>query len=367
MIPLTWRLWFGREFLCKTAAMALFSAVTVLLTWAAPKDRLEILRKLNLPESQGSVPVIYVPAARDRALAYQRSLEDAHAWFEQQLGLKLSVYLAVVDQQTYSKLNDVPWPMPYSDPDQASPDVIVFPSRMEDLIGPETQSKTAGEYVTYHEDGHEFAYALKIRSGNEWVNELVANLFMAAYIDAKRPDLSFVLKGPAADQHPRYTSLADLDYVYFDGVGFQNYVWFQWHLQRIANFLVTGQSFSSVIGKVRTEFPASAHRQETVEQIVARLDHIRPGVREMLGTLAGPTSLRAILPSACTQPPRQAAGVVGVRNESGHALDVVTPDGQSTIAVGGWEIFELKAGESVKLPDGQCIFSSGESALAVIR
>jgi hypothetical protein len=106
----------------------------------------------------------------------------------------------------------------------------VFPMHIEDLVGEEPNAKTPGEYITYHEAGHDFAYALKIRSGNSWVNELVVNMFMAAYIDAKRPDLKWALEGPEAHgmkQAPRYTSLRDLDYVYAPGVGPQNYVWFQ--------------------------------------------------------------------------------------------------------------------------------------------
>lgn len=367
MIAAKWRVW--REIVTKGPALALLLTAAVSSIRAQGQvDRLSVLRRLNLPELQGSVPVIYVPTARRRALEYQRTLEDAHTWFERQLGVKVPINLAVVDQETYSKLKDFAWPLPYSDPDELNPNVIVFPSRVEDLIGPEPRSKIPGEYITYHEDGHEFAYALKIGSGNEWVNELVANLFMAAYIDAKRPDLSFVLKGPPLDQHPRYTSLADLDYVYADGVGFHNYIWFQWQLQRIANFLVTDQSFSIAIGKVRTEFPATALKRETLEQIVARLDRIRPGIGEMLGPLAGPTSLPIIMPRPCSEPGEQAAqSVVAVRNESGHPLNVVTPDGHSTIVAGGWESFELKADELLKLPNGQCIFSPGESALAVVR
>lgn len=367
MIAAKWRVW--REIVTKGPAIALLLTAAVSSIRAQePVDRLSVLRRLNLPELQGSVPVTYVPTARRRALEYQRTLEDAHAWFERQLGVKVPINLAVVDQDTYAKLKDFAWPLPYSDPDELNPNLIVFPSRVEDLIGPQPRSKIPGEYITYHEDGHEFAYALNIGSGNEWVNELVANLFMAAYIDARRPDLSFVLKGPPVDQRPRYTSLADLDYVYADGVGFQNYIWFQWQLQRIANFLVTDESFSTVIGRVRTEFPATARRQERVEQVVAHLDRIRPGIGEMLGPLAGPTSLPTIVPRSCSEPAEQAGqSVVAVRNESGHPLNVVTPDGRSTIAAGSWESFELKAGESLKMPDGQCIFNPGQSALAVIQ
>ena len=352
------------------AGLALFLAVTVPPNTPPPESRLARLRKLNLPELPGSVPTIYAPVTKQRAIKYQRSLESAHAWFEQQLGVKVPIFLAVVDQEIYPKLANIPWPFPYSDPDGLNPNLIVFPTRIEDLIGPEPQSKTPGEYITYHEDGHEFAYALRIESANPWVDELVANIFMAAYIDAKRPDLNFVLKGPPASEHPRYTSLADLDYVYAQGVGFKNYVWFQWQLQRIADFLVRGQSFSGVIGKLRTEFPSARQKQETLVQVMAHLDRIRPGLRAMLGSVSGPTTLPLVLPSPCTKSAVHNTGqsVVAVRNESGALLTLITPEGHSkAIAAGAWDSFQLNSGESLKLSGGTCIFGLGESALAVVR
>ena len=352
------------------AGLALLLTVMVpALSAQQTESRLARLRQLKLPELSGSVPTIYALGAKHRAIAYQQSLEAAHTWFEQQLGVKVPIILAVVDAETYSKLQDFAWPLPYSDPDPLNPNLIVFPSRIEDLIGPESRSKTAGEYINYHEDGHEFAYALGIYSGNNFVNELVANIFMAAYIDAERQDLGFVLKGPPTSERPRYTSLEDLDYVYANGVGFKNYVWFQWQLQRIADFLVTGQSFSGVIGKLQTEFPSAQPKQETLDQIISRLDRIRPGVRAVLGSLAGPTTLPPILPAPCTKAavrdPR--TSVVAVRNETGALLTLILPDGhRKTIGIGGWDSFELKSGESLKLIDGTCICATGDTALAVV-
>lgn len=368
MCPLRFSL--SRVIVAAAGSALLLAATVPELRAQETESRLTQLRKLNLPQLPGSVPTIYVPAAKQRALEYQRSLEAAHAWFEQQLGVRVPIFLAVLDQETYPKLQDFAWPLPYSDPDTLNPNLIVFPDRIEELSGPEPQLKTPGEYIAYHEDGHEFAYALGINSGNNFVNELVANVFMAAYIDAKRPDLRFVFKGPPTSEHPRYTSLADLDFVYADGVGFQNYVWFQWQLQRVADYLVTKQAFSVVIGNLRTEFPAAAQKQETLDKIVARLDRIRPGVSGMLGSLAGPTTLPPLHPAPCTKPPAVKArpSVVAVRNETGYPLVLATPDGRrKTIRAGGWDSFALRSGESLKLPNGACLFGPGESALAVIR
>lgn len=76
------------------------------------------------------------------------------------------------------------------------------------------------EHTLFHEDGHILADALKIRSRNAWVNELIPGIFTVAYITAQRLDLNFLLeeRRTGSRPDPRYTSLADLDYLY-GGVG----------------------------------------------------------------------------------------------------------------------------------------------------
>jgi hypothetical protein len=313
------------------------------------------------------VPVIYVASAQARALKYRESLQAAHAWFEAQTGSRLPFVFAVLDQHTYAKIERLGWPMAY-----AAPGVLVFASRIEDIVGPEPNARAPGEYITFHEDGHNFAHLLKIGSGNASVNELVANTFMAAYINNARQDLKWVLDGPSSSRFketPRYTSLADLDYL-SAGVGIQNYIWFQYELQRIASFLVTGQSFPTVVRSLQAEFPSTAEGQETLDRIIAHLDHIRPGVRGILGPLAGPTTLPRLRPSACTKAAALANTQpipIAIRNDSGHQVAVVTPDGESrTIPAGAWDGFEVKSGDSLKLPGGTCLVAGQEPALAVV-
>jgi hypothetical protein len=285
------------------------------------------LRNLHLPESPGSVPVVYAPSAKERALRYQKELQGAHAWFEEQLRIQVPTVLAVLDREEFQAQGGH-WPLPHSNP-RSAPGIVFLPSHMEDLVGPEPKAKTPGEYITYHEAGHIFADRLKIGSGNSFVNELVANVFMAGYIREKRPDLQWVLEGPSAGhfQHtPRYTSLADLDYIYI-GVGAENYAWFQYHLQRIANFLLIGQEFPAVIEGLQREFPAATPKQETLDQIVVHLDRIRPGVRETLGALGGPTTLP---PLACPQPASDAPQTtIAIRNDTALPLILLRPQGGS--------------------------------------
>jgi hypothetical protein len=350
---------------------AAFLLLTAALAGAQENDStLTKLRRLQLPELPGSVPVMYVPSAKDRAQQYQGSLQAADVWFEEQLGVRVPIVLAVLDQKTYVKAAGPEWPMPYSDTD-FTPGLIVFPSRIEDLIGPDPKSKTPGEHIAYHEAGHIFAHSLKIQSGNAFVNELVAQIFMTAYIKENRPDLKWLLPDPAPSgfkDAPRYSSLADLDYIYM-GVGFQNYVWFQYQLQRVAHFLVIGQKFPIVIQKLRHEFPSDTQKQETIQQIVAHLDKVRPGVGEILGPLAEPTTLPSLRPSACSKQALQATtkSVIAIRNDSDRPLALAPPEGATrTIAAGAWDTFELISGQSLKLPDGTCLLAGDAPSLAVI-
>lgn len=328
---------------------------------------LRILRGFPLQELAGTVPTWYVPSAQQRAREYQQSLQPAIGWFEEELHLKIPMDIAVLDQNSYEKMSNVPWPLPYAMPNF---NYLVFPSHIEELLGPEPKAKAPGEYITYHESGHVFAFRLGIDSGNAFVGELVANIFMAGYIHAKRPDLAWVLEGPSPSEHPRYTTLADLDYVYYPGVGPANYAWYQWHLQRMAGYLTTGQEFSSVIDKLKAQFPADKKKQETLSQIIAHLDQIRPGIRDILGALAGPPTLARIAPSACPKsgsPSAAKEGVIAVRNDQDQPLLLRTSDGHTeTLAAGAWDSFSLKTGEFIQLANGTCLLAGHEPALAVI-
>ena len=354
----------------RTLGCCLSALTAAFLSAQGADSHLTRLRNLHLPESPGSVPVMYVPSAKKRALRYQKELQNANAWFEEQLWLHVPMVLAVLDRDHY-QAQVGHWPLPWSEYG-LSPGIVYFPSLVEELVGSEPQAKTPGEYITYHEAGHIFAAPLRIRSGNSFVNELIANVFMAAYILAKRPDLQWVLKGPPShfEQTPRYTSLADLDYVY-TGVGAQNYAWFQYHLIRIAGFMMASQKFPSVIERLQGEFPAATQKQETLDRIIGHLDAIRPGVRDMLGTLAGPTTLPPFRPSVCTEAGGGALSPdlnnIAVRNDTARPLTLVTPQGgNETVAAGSWRMFEMRAGASIKLLDGTCIVAGDKPALAIV-
>ena len=263
----------------------------------------EDAQKLDLPEAPGSIPVFYAPPAKERAIRFQKSLEAASSWYEKQLHVHVPMALALLDEEMSRKFDGELYTSPHCVLGREGPGFVVIPyhTQGQPLSGAATQPSDGrdsdhapggileSEHSLFHEAGHLFANALKIKSGNQFVNELIPGMFLAAYIGAERPDLNWVFHraGPAS---PRYTSLADLDYS-GGNVGTQNYYWFQARLERLSDFFVKDQGFPSVIEKLQAAFPAAKARQETLVEIDAHLESIRPGFIKMAGPLAGPATI----------------------------------------------------------------------------
>ena len=343
-----------------------------------PDDALTKLHRLGLPEAQGSVPVSYVPSAKERAIRFQKSLEAAHLWYENQLHVHVPIALAVLDADTWGKIPGAPYPVPHSYLARGGPGLVVVHGGLPDsgqgpAIAGADHDHTAGgilqgEPQLFHEDGHILADLLKIRSGNSFVNELIANIFQTAYIGAERHDLNWFLEDRRTGRRtsPRYTSLADLDYLY-SGVGTTNYFWFQWHLERLADFLAADQSFPSVIERLQKAFPADEVKQETLEEIDSHLERIRPGFVKMAGPLAGPATITRITPSACPESAEtgESRYPIVVRNDTTDPLVVNAPDGKAaSVPAHAWRTY---ARASLKLPTGDCLVARDEPTLAVIE
>ena len=327
----------------------------------------------GLQELPGKVPTRYVPGAQSRAAEYQKSLEAAQAWFSSELGVSVPTTLFVLDKDGYGRLgNGDSWPTPYSHTDKQD-NVVIFPSHIEEMVGEESKAKLPGEYILFHETGHNFAHRLGIDSGNSWVNELIANMFMAAYIQENRPDLMWVSEGPTAHDfalEPHFTSLRDLDYLYYQGVAPANYVWYQLEIQVLAQLLVKDQAFSEVVRRLKAAFPEDARKQETFEQITAHLNTIRSGAANVLQSLYGPSIVRQVHPVACElgqQSVTTHRAVIAVRNDTLRDVVVESSDGRRrTVAAAHWATFVLPPTGILKLSNNTCILAEDTSVLAVV-
>jgi hypothetical protein len=329
-------------------------------------DLLPKIRGLSLAEKPGVIPLLYALSTESRAIAYQKSLTAAHAWFEEQLHVRVPVrFLAVLDQEASRKLSPgEPYPFLPSNPDEG-----VLMNGDLDKLPALHATPLPGEVILFHETGHIFAHSLKI-GGPGWEREFFANVFSAAYILAKRPDLQVVLAGAPAEKWPsppRYTSLSDLKYLYSE-VGSANYVWFQNELERLAGLFVKERSLAEIVRKLQKAFPAGSTMTSSESfipdrEIYARLDGIRPGFRKMLGALGAPTTLPRVRPSPCPAVPKK-VGLLIVENRMAHPVTVIGFEGGPAREIPGhsWSQFV----GTVKIPDGSCLMPRDEPGLAVL-
>jgi hypothetical protein len=334
-----------------------------------PGSALENLRALNLPVMEGTVPAIYSRSAKARAALYRSALETAHRWYEAQLGIQVPATLAVLDEHDWKRASRVPYPMP-----NAMAGLVSVPSRMEDFPGfaeMRVDAVILTETISFHEMGHLFAGHEGIRAGNPWVNELVANIFAQEYIQAHQPLLRAYLADPHAEaETPRYTSLADLDYLEHDGVSFSNYAWFQFRLNKLASLLAQKRNLRSLVEQLKVDFPAAQSDLLSLLEIVRRLENIAPGFSEALGPLSKPTTIARNQESACVEPsPRNSAVTYLIIDNRSASELVVTREGQSPIHLAGhrWRRLRVRVGEQVELSNGGCVVASNEPSLAVVE
>jgi hypothetical protein len=174
-------------FLIDLRIVLVFAIVVNALSAQVQVDQLIKYQELRLPESAGSVPVMYSPSVEQRALRYRESLAAAVNWYSKQLKVSVPITLAVADRDTWEKVQpadprSVPYFMPYSiwrnSPADDIHALVVLPARMEDFPGFEVMGvkpDLLAEAISFHEAGHIFAHVLGIWSGNPFVNELIAN------------------------------------------------------------------------------------------------------------------------------------------------------------------------------------------------
>jgi hypothetical protein len=283
----------------------------------------------------------------------------------------------VLSNSTRDKLVDTnPSPHNYLPTGDAA-GVIVIPAAspsVEPIPGADDDHKPGhplqNEFVLFHEYGHLLAHRLKIWSGNNWVNELVPNIFMNTYLVQSRTDLDFVLQDRRKNPRPalRYTSLADLDYLY-GAVGAENYYWFQFQLERIADFLAQGQTMPGIATKLQSEFPAGRQKQETLDELNGRFSRIRAGFLELAGSLAGPTTISKNDPAACGDAtPGTSRTTVAVDNRSSRPVVLTLFDGATrTIQPRSWLAVGAVVGAPIKLADGRCVVPRSEPTLTIIE
>lgn len=250
---------------------------------ATDRDRLVAL---GLPVQDRPVPVHYSRWASDAASTYAHALNEAAAWYRAELGWDGPMTMAVLDAADYARVTTIPYPVPYAERDTG---LVVMPDDISSFPGFDAwgiEAVALNANLTFHEIGHIIAWQTGVWSGSYWVNELVADVFLAAYLRANKPDDRTLLEGvpPAFADAGVITSLSELDRLYA-GVGLANYAWFQFRLAAMADHMVADGDFAALIDALRVAFPKDEYvagaPAPSTEVALARLEAISPGVAAM--------------------------------------------------------------------------------------
>ena len=334
---------------------------------------IEKIRALHLPYVPGPVPVYYSRGAgvEARALKYQKSILACQQWYDQQVGKHVDITLAVLNKTDWEKVTDFGYPMPFNFGGWRSlpPAGIVVPTRFEDY--PNSADFTDDpelltENISFHELGHLYAHYTDMEIGDNLVAELYANIFMAAYVRAQRPDMLVFLQGPSRKLPPeRYTSLEDLQYI-ADGVGFTNYGWFHFQIYRMADLLLKDKPLPQLLAELKKTFNDPIQRP--FKDVAARLETIRPSISKEMGDLWKPTTIPGAQPKPCKETARSGKDSdLVVLNLSPKTVTVTSgKDAPVDVPPNAWSTFYGHPGELLKLDTGACYVFTGEPLIARI-
>ncbi len=271
---------------------ALLTALLVVGTapiFDAQANNLERLQALDLPKRSGAITLHFSPAAENVALAYAADVAAAVRWYRDRLGWAGAVTVAVLVADDYFRVTRIPYPTPHMEPPTG---LIILADHIDTHPGFDRwdlEPVSLNTAFALHEVGHLIARDLDIGSASFFINELIANTIMAAYVRSERPDLAGFQSGlpPRFADAGRYHALADFDSLYFS-MGQLNYLWFQFHIAHIADFIATDVDIETVVDRLGRAFPERAPgRDETVPANVQRLEPVHPGVGAFVETLFG--------------------------------------------------------------------------------
>ncbi len=300
------------------------------------------------------------------ALRDQAEITNCADWYRQQLQVTVPATLAVLNRADWDRVGSLAaYPMAEAFPEQGN--VIFMPDSFASFPGQnghvDLDKKLA--FISFHETGHLYQRALHLEGPDLFMQEFSATMLASAYALATRPELVDATLESRTNAPQRYTSFEDMDLIY-DGVGFDNYDWFQVETVRLAVYFVKGQDLATLVRKLQSEFPAG--RTMSNAGIFSRLDAIRPGMLAQAGSLAKPTTMKSITPRTCLPAPQKqdTIGFFGVRNNGDHGIPVVD-DGVEAVLPPGYTAEQGKIGSQFKLPSGKCVSYPSVPGYIVLR
>ena len=269
-------------------------------SWS-PTEALDLMRQLGIPLADGDVPVHYSAAFESRGRELGTDLAAAVDYYEDHLGVRLPIVLAVLDEEDWPRVTTIPYGFPH--PFMGTPNVVFLGATPENPAAMDMRRRhtfaseadhekvrraglswdeASGRFldlVGYHELGHIYADALGIESHRRWFAEMLATYIGYAFMKSERPEQALVWEGVIASlpasPRPDHSSLADFERLYVN-VGIPNYQWYQgiFHVRVEEVYEAQGIDF---VHRVREALPAGASGELSTPDLLERLERIQPG------------------------------------------------------------------------------------------
>lgn len=245
--------------------------------------------------------VFHSPGSEAQARAYGETVADAARWYRANTDWRGPLTMAVLDRKDWADLVTWPYPVPHA---EITGSMVVMPRDIASFPGFDRWGLDGHQLnlaLTLHELGHIIMREQDIRPANHWIDELVANVVMAAYVREAAPDLEFILEGPPAGfANPGpHDQLVDLDNFYSGG-GLENYAWFQFRLAVLADHLARSRPVAALIEELAAAFPEPPPGiRDAVFATLAKLDAIAPGSSALVADMAGDGAAPRIATVSC--------------------------------------------------------------------
>jgi hypothetical protein len=209
--------------------------------------------KLDLPSLPGPVPTYYDHGAKTRAERLQADIRGMNGFYQEQLGVQVAVNLAVLNSNQWTRVNPIPFGLPGVHGD---PPVVFIPAYsggyasrklldrkeaipaevLQDYLRTSQRSFEAAsddfvDFIALHELGHALLVHYGIDPSCNWLNEFLASYFGYAFLAERRPERKPVIAlfGRPPQTHPKHTTLADFERLYFL---VDDYAWYQGRFER---------------------------------------------------------------------------------------------------------------------------------------
>ena len=295
------------------ATAALLAALSfVLLTGQETSTFLARVQALGLESLPGSVVVYYSAGARERATSLKKRLSEALTYYDNRLGVRPTLALAVLNEAHWKQVRGLPYGVPWV---SRAPYVAFFPSNLTQsvivtgwqagagLAAPisEKALEAAGvsieeapyrlnDLIGYHEVGHVVIWEYGLRQTQSWFDEMLATFAAYAFLSDRYTGEARVwdalMQRHIESIKPAFRDLESFNARYPDDIPQETYAWYQamFH-QRVADVQkVSGLKFLTML---RTTGLTADVKYATAVDLLKRLEEISPGFEPWARTVVG--------------------------------------------------------------------------------